>query len=76
VKIRREGLFVVGGRDVPLAGACSLLLAARTGRRLAYVGRVEWGRLEERRRAHPRAPGAAGLRKLALTDHATDLRDD
>lgn len=27
----------------PLAGACSLLLAARQGRQLVYVGRVEWG---------------------------------
>jgi bifunctional non-homologous end joining protein LigD len=43
VKIRREGRFVVVGLDVPLAGACSLLLAARKGRRLVYVGRVEWG---------------------------------
>jgi bifunctional non-homologous end joining protein LigD len=42
VKIRREGRFVVG-LDVPLAGACSLLLATRHGRRLLYVGRVEWG---------------------------------
>ena len=28
---------------VPLSGACSLLLAARIGRRFAYVGRCEWG---------------------------------
>jgi ATP-dependent DNA ligase len=28
---------------VPLAGACSLLLAAHRGRRLVYIGRVEWG---------------------------------
>ena len=43
VKVRYEGRFVVVGLDVPLAGACSLLLAARVGRRLSYVGRVEWG---------------------------------
>ena len=43
VKVRHEGRFVVVGMDVPLAGACSLLLAARVGRRLVYVGRVEWG---------------------------------
>ena len=43
VKIRREARFAVVGVDVPLAGACSLLLASRTGRRLVYVGRVEWG---------------------------------
>jgi len=43
VKVRHEGRFVVVGLDVPLAGACSLLLAARVGRRLLYVGRVEWG---------------------------------
>jgi ATP-dependent DNA ligase len=28
---------------VPLAGACALLLAARVGRRLVFVGRCEWG---------------------------------
>jgi ATP-dependent DNA ligase len=28
---------------MPLAGACSFLLAARVGRTLVYVGRVEWG---------------------------------
>ena len=39
VKLRYEGRFVVVG----LAGACSLLLAARIGRRLSYVGRAEWG---------------------------------
>ena len=43
VKVRHEGRFVVVGLDVPLAGACCLLLAARVGRRLSYVGRVEWG---------------------------------
>ena len=43
VKVRHEGRFVVVGLDVPLAGACSLLLAARVGRRLSYVGRIEWG---------------------------------
>jgi hypothetical protein len=43
VKIRLEARFVVVGLDVPLAGTCSLLLAARHGRRLVYVGRVEWG---------------------------------
>jgi ATP-dependent DNA ligase len=42
VKIRREARFAVVGLDVPLAGACSLLLASREGRRLIYVGRVEW----------------------------------
>jgi hypothetical protein len=42
MKIRREGRFVVVGLDVPLAGACALLLAARVGRRLVYVGRCEW----------------------------------
>jgi hypothetical protein len=39
VKVRHEGRFVVIGLDVPLAGACSLLLAARAG----YVGRCESG---------------------------------
>jgi bifunctional non-homologous end joining protein LigD len=43
VKIRRETRFVVVGLDVPLAAACSLLLASRQDRRLVYVGRVEWG---------------------------------
>jgi ATP-dependent DNA ligase len=43
VKIRREEKFVVVGVDVPLAGSCSLLLATRLGRRLIYIGRVEWG---------------------------------
>jgi bifunctional non-homologous end joining protein LigD len=43
VKVRHEGRFIVVGLDVPEAGACSLLLAARVGRRLCYVGRVEWG---------------------------------
>src|SRR5438445_8848832 len=43
VKIRHEGRFIVVGLDVPLSGACSLLLAARIGRRFAYVGRCEWG---------------------------------
>jgi ATP-dependent DNA ligase len=43
VKQRHEGRFVVVGLDVPLAGACALLLAARIGRRLMYVGRCEWG---------------------------------
>jgi ATP-dependent DNA ligase len=28
---------------VPLAGSCSLLLAARQGRKLVYVGRCQWG---------------------------------
>jgi hypothetical protein len=35
--------FIVVGLDVPLAGGSSLLLAARVGRKLVYVGRVEWG---------------------------------
>lgn len=43
VKVRHEGRFVIVGLDVPLAGACSLLLAARQGRKLVYVGRCEWG---------------------------------
>jgi bifunctional non-homologous end joining protein LigD len=43
VKVRHEGRFVVVGLDVPPSGACSLLLAARVGRKLSYVGRVEWG---------------------------------
>jgi bifunctional non-homologous end joining protein LigD len=43
VKIRHEERFAVVGLDVPLAGSCSLLLARREGRRLSYVGRVEWG---------------------------------
>jgi hypothetical protein len=43
VKIRGECRFVVVGLDVPLAGACSLLLAMRQGRRFIYLGRVEWG---------------------------------
>ena len=55
VKIRREGRFVVIGLDVPLAGACSLLLAARHGRRLVYIGRVEWGATRTVNRADPRA---------------------
>src|SRR5712664_1168033 len=43
VKIRRAGHFAVVGIDVPITGSCSLLLARRVGRRLFYVGRVEWG---------------------------------
>jgi bifunctional non-homologous end joining protein LigD len=43
VKVRHEARFAVIGLDVPLAGSCSLLLARREGRRLTYVGRVEWG---------------------------------
>jgi bifunctional non-homologous end joining protein LigD len=43
VKVRHEGRFGVVGLDVPRADNCSLLLAARQGRRLVYVGRVEWG---------------------------------
>jgi ATP-dependent DNA ligase len=43
VKIRREGRFVVVGVDVADGYASSLLLAARAGRRLVYVCRVEWG---------------------------------
>lgn len=43
VKIRHEGRFVVVGLDVPASGSCALLLAARVGRRLVYVGRCEWG---------------------------------
>jgi len=42
VKIWREGRFAVVGLDVPITGSCSLLLARRVGRRLFYVGRVEW----------------------------------
>jgi ATP-dependent DNA ligase len=41
--VRHEGRFVVVGLDVPPAGPCSLLLAARVRRRLVYVGRCEWG---------------------------------
>jgi len=37
VKVRHEGRFVIVGLDVPLAGSCSLLLAARVGRRLVYA---------------------------------------
>lgn len=43
VKVRHEGRFVVVGLNAPLAGSCSLLLAARQRRRLVYVGRCEWG---------------------------------
>jgi len=43
VKIQRAGYFAVVGLDVPTTGSCSLLLARRVGRRLFYVGRVEWG---------------------------------
>lgn len=43
VKVRHEGRFVIVGLDVPLAGSCSLLLAARVGRRLVYIGRCECG---------------------------------
>jgi bifunctional non-homologous end joining protein LigD len=43
VKVRHEGRFIIVGLDVPLAGAWGLLLAARAGRQLVYVGRVEWG---------------------------------
>jgi bifunctional non-homologous end joining protein LigD len=43
VKVRHEGGFVIVGLDVAVAGSCSLLLAAREGRRLVYVGRCEWG---------------------------------
>jgi len=38
-----RGRFVVIGLDVPLAGACSLVLAAYLGRRFVSVGRCEWG---------------------------------
>jgi len=34
VKQRHEGRFVVIGKDIPLAGSCSSLLAAPGGRRL------------------------------------------
>jgi hypothetical protein len=34
---------VVVGLDVPLAGACSLLLASRLGRRLVFRRAREWG---------------------------------
>jgi ATP-dependent DNA ligase len=43
VKIRHEGRFVVVGIDVREGHSASLLLAARAGRKLTYIGRVEWG---------------------------------
>src|SRR5207249_8647568 len=43
IKVRREGRFVVVGLDVDGDRVRSLLLAARRGRQLVYVGRVEWG---------------------------------
>lgn len=43
VKVRREGRFVVVGLDIADGHASSLLLAARRGRDLAYVGRCAWG---------------------------------
>ena len=43
MKVRREGRFVVVGLDIADGHASSLLLAARRGRELWYVGRVEWG---------------------------------
>ena len=43
VKVRREGRFVVVGMDMADGYVSSLLLAARRGRILTYVGRVEWG---------------------------------
>jgi hypothetical protein len=35
--------FVVVDVDVPLTGPCALLVAARVGRRLTFVGRLQWG---------------------------------
>jgi bifunctional non-homologous end joining protein LigD len=43
VKVRREGRFVVIGFDANDGATSSLLLAARKGSALTYVGRVEWG---------------------------------
>ena len=43
VKVRQEGRFVVIGIDANDGGTSSLLLAARKGTGLTYVGRVEWG---------------------------------
>jgi bifunctional non-homologous end joining protein LigD len=61
VKVRHEGRFVVVGLDVPLAGACSLLLAARTGRRHIYVGRCRVGREPATHRRTTRAMHAAAV---------------
>ena len=43
VKVRREGRFVVIGVDIADGHPSSLLLAARRGRELSYVGRCDWG---------------------------------
>jgi bifunctional non-homologous end joining protein LigD len=43
LKVRHEGRFAVVGLDTGDGRPSSLLLAARHGRRLVYVGRVEWG---------------------------------
>ena len=43
VKVRREGKFIVGGTAATASGYRALLLGARVGRELRYVGTVEWG---------------------------------
>ena len=62
---------------MPLSGACSLLLAARVGRRLVCVGRCEWGvsrslvtELRERLRMLSTAPceGAGRQRGVVWLD--------
>lgn len=43
VKTRREGRFVVVGLTIADGEPSGLLVAARQGRRLVFVGTVEWG---------------------------------
>jgi hypothetical protein len=74
VKIRLEARFVVVGLDVPLAGTCSLLLAARHGRRLVYVGRVEWG-AKRAVVAYQRSPNFPQARS-SIDRQVADLVDD
>jgi ABC-type uncharacterized transport system substrate-binding protein len=61
VKVRHEARFVVGGIARSESGYVGLLVGRRAGRRLRYLGTVEWGvgrhvleDLIERRGARPR----------------------
>src|SRR5262249_16461301 len=43
VKVRHEGRFLVGGIAIARSGYTGLLVGARVGRELRYLGCVEWG---------------------------------
>jgi ATP-dependent DNA ligase len=43
VKLRQEATLMIGGIIVTAAGYCGLLVGARVGDELRYVGTVEWG---------------------------------